>query len=107
MGVPVKDVVRWKQKDEIAAAGISEASSDDALLDAMAAHAHPDEPAHRGDGQGRETVPAGGNSGGLVVNAEVDPQDHRCTNRTRRCVSWGFGNKNPSTKFLKLYFDGL
>jgi arsenate reductase len=35
MGVPVKDVVRWKQKDEAAAAGISEASSDDALLDAM------------------------------------------------------------------------
>jgi arsenate reductase (glutaredoxin) len=35
MGVPVKDVVRWKQKDEVAAAGISEASSDDALLDAM------------------------------------------------------------------------
>src|ERR1700760_463733 len=37
MGVPVKDVVRWKQKDEVAAAGISESSSDDALLDAMAA----------------------------------------------------------------------
>ena len=37
MGVPVKDVVRWKQKDEVAAAGIREASSDDALLEAMAA----------------------------------------------------------------------
>jgi len=36
MGVPVKDVVRWKQKDEVAKAGISEASSDDALLEAMA-----------------------------------------------------------------------
>jgi arsenate reductase len=36
MGVPVKDVVRWKQKDEVAAAGISESSSDEALLDAMA-----------------------------------------------------------------------
>lgn len=36
MGVPVKDVVRWKQKDEVAAAGISEASSDEALLAAMA-----------------------------------------------------------------------
>ena len=36
MGVAVKDVVRWKQKDEVAQAGISEASSDDALLEAMA-----------------------------------------------------------------------
>ena len=36
MGVPVKDVVRWKQKDEVAAAGIGESSSDEALLDAMA-----------------------------------------------------------------------
>jgi len=35
MGVPVKDVVRWKQKDEVAAADISESSSDEALLDAM------------------------------------------------------------------------
>jgi arsenate reductase len=35
MGVPVKDVVRWKQKDEVAAAGIGESSSDEALLDAM------------------------------------------------------------------------
>src|ERR1700744_2934329 len=35
MGVPVKDVVRWKQKDEVAAAGINESSSDAALLDAM------------------------------------------------------------------------
>ncbi len=37
MGVPVKDVVRWKQKAEVEAAGISETSSDDALLSAMAA----------------------------------------------------------------------
>ena len=37
MGVPVKDVVRWKQKAEVAAAGIDEASSDDTLLAAMAA----------------------------------------------------------------------
>ncbi len=37
MGVPVKDVVRWKQKAEVVAAGIDEASSDEALLDAMAA----------------------------------------------------------------------
>ena len=36
MGVAVKDVVRWKQKDEVAAAGISENSSDEALLAAMA-----------------------------------------------------------------------
>jgi len=36
MGVPVKDVVRWKQKDEVAAAGIGESSSDEALLEAMA-----------------------------------------------------------------------
>src|ERR1700742_2094425 len=35
MGVPVKDVVRWKQKDEVAEAGISETSSDEALLNAM------------------------------------------------------------------------
>ena len=36
MGVPVKDVVRWKEKDAVAQAGISETSSDDALLAAMA-----------------------------------------------------------------------
>ena len=36
MGVPMKDVVRWKQKDEVAAAGIGENSSDEALLEAMA-----------------------------------------------------------------------
>ncbi len=35
MGVPVKDIVRWKQKDEVAAAGISESSADEALLAAM------------------------------------------------------------------------
>lgn len=38
MGVGVKDVVRWKEKDAVAEAGISEASSDDALLEAMARH---------------------------------------------------------------------
>jgi arsenate reductase (glutaredoxin) len=36
MGVAVKDVVRWKEKDAVAQAGISETSSDDALLEAMA-----------------------------------------------------------------------
>jgi hypothetical protein len=35
MGVPMRDVVRWKQKEEVAAAGIGEDSDDDALLDAM------------------------------------------------------------------------
>lgn len=38
MGVPARVIVRWKQTQEIAAAGISEASTDAALLDAMAAH---------------------------------------------------------------------
>jgi arsenate reductase len=38
MKVPVKDVVRWKQTAEVAAAGISETSDDDTLLAAMAAH---------------------------------------------------------------------
>jgi len=38
MGVAVKDVVRWKEKDAVAQAGISESSSDDALLGAMAKH---------------------------------------------------------------------
>jgi arsenate reductase len=35
MGVAVKDVVRWKEKDTVAAAGISESASDEALLAAM------------------------------------------------------------------------
>ena len=38
MKVPVKDVVRWKQTDEVAATGISETTDDDTLLAAMAAH---------------------------------------------------------------------
>lgn len=38
MGVAVKDVVRWKEKDMVAEAGISEDSSDAKLLDAMAKH---------------------------------------------------------------------
>ena len=38
MKVPVRDVVRWKQTAEVAAAGISEATDDDTLLAAMAAH---------------------------------------------------------------------
>lgn len=38
MGVPAKDVVRWKQKEEVAQAGISEASPDVALIRAMAEH---------------------------------------------------------------------
>jgi arsenate reductase len=33
--VPLKDLVRWKEKDEVAAAKISEASSDAALLKAL------------------------------------------------------------------------
>ena len=37
MGVAVKDVVRWKEP-AVAEAGISESSSDDALLAAMAKH---------------------------------------------------------------------
>jgi arsenate reductase len=36
MGVPAKDVVRWKQKDEVAAAGIDQDSSEAALIRAMA-----------------------------------------------------------------------
>lgn len=35
MGVPVKDVIRWKEA-AVALAGISESASDDALLAAMA-----------------------------------------------------------------------
>ena len=38
MGVTARDVVRWKQKDEVAAAGIDEDSSDAALLKAMEAY---------------------------------------------------------------------
>jgi|SRR6185312_5788389 len=38
LGVAVKDVVRWKEKETVAEAGISEASSDAQLLDAMATH---------------------------------------------------------------------
>src|SRR5580704_7865795 len=38
MGVTARDVVRWKEKETVAAAGISETSGDAALLDAMAAH---------------------------------------------------------------------
>jgi arsenate reductase len=38
MQVPAREIVRWKEKDAIAAAGIAEDSIDAALLDAMAAH---------------------------------------------------------------------
>ena len=38
MDVPVREIVRWKEKDTVAAAGITEASTDGALLDAMVAH---------------------------------------------------------------------
>jgi len=38
MGVPAKALVRWKQTDEVAAAGISEASPEAALIQAMADH---------------------------------------------------------------------
>src|SRR4051812_21138134 len=35
MKAPLRDLVRWKQKDEVAAAGIKEDSADVALLKAM------------------------------------------------------------------------
>jgi len=38
MKVPVRDIVRWKQKAEVAAAGISESTDEDALLAAIAMH---------------------------------------------------------------------
>ena len=38
MGVKVAEVVRWKQEKEAAGAGITPDSTDDALLDALAAH---------------------------------------------------------------------
>lgn len=38
MSVPAREIVRWKEKDALAAAGIAEDSTDDALLAAMAAH---------------------------------------------------------------------
>lgn len=38
MGVKVAEVVRWKQEKEVAASGITPDSTDDALLDALAAH---------------------------------------------------------------------
>lgn len=38
MGVPVRDVLRWKEKDTVAEAGITPDSPDAALLDALAAH---------------------------------------------------------------------
>lgn len=38
MGVPLRDVVRWKQEKEVEAAAITPDSLDTALLDALAAH---------------------------------------------------------------------
>jgi len=38
MGVGVKDVVRWKEKDTVAEAGITPDDSDSKLLDAMVKH---------------------------------------------------------------------
>jgi len=38
LGVPAKDVVRWKEKEAVAQAGISESDSEAALIAAMAAH---------------------------------------------------------------------
>lgn len=38
MGVPAQTLVRWKEKEAVAAAGIDETSSEAALLEAMAAH---------------------------------------------------------------------
>ncbi len=36
MGVPARELVRWKQKEEVAKAGIGESSTDAALIRAMA-----------------------------------------------------------------------
>lgn len=38
LGVPARELVRWKQAEAVAAAGIDETSSAAALLEAMAAH---------------------------------------------------------------------
>ena len=38
MDVPARTLVRWKEKEAVAAAGIDETSSEAALLEAMAAH---------------------------------------------------------------------
>ena len=38
MGVPVSDVVRWKEKDTVAAAAITPESPDAAILDALVTH---------------------------------------------------------------------
>ena len=38
MGVTPSQILRWKETDTVAQAGITEASSDAALLDALAAH---------------------------------------------------------------------
>jgi arsenate reductase len=38
MGVPAKDIARWKEKDTVAEAGITPETPEEALLDAMVAH---------------------------------------------------------------------
>lgn len=38
LGVPARDILRWKQAEAVVEAGIDEGSDEDALLDAMAAH---------------------------------------------------------------------
>ena len=38
MGAPAREIVRWKEKSAVAAAGIGEDSTEAALLAAMAAH---------------------------------------------------------------------
>lgn len=38
MGVPLREIVRWKQEKDVAAAGITPESDDAALLAAMASH---------------------------------------------------------------------
>jgi len=38
LGVSAKDIVRWKEKETVAKAGIGESDSEAALIEAMAAH---------------------------------------------------------------------
>ncbi|MBV9549795.1 MAG: arsenate reductase (glutaredoxin) [Alphaproteobacteria bacterium] len=38
IGVPVKELVRWKESAAVAASGITPEASDDVLLEALAAH---------------------------------------------------------------------
>src|SRR5947208_5588384 len=38
LGVTAKDILRWKERDVVAETGVTESSSEAALIDAMAAH---------------------------------------------------------------------